>query len=69
MTFTQKHWIDNATYEQLLAKWRFAPAGDPLLAGEPGDYFTRVMYMQREAMSPEQHTRASKAVGWCTARR
>ena len=23
-----KKWIDNATYEQLLSRWRFAPIGD-----------------------------------------
>lgn len=29
-------WIDNASYEDLLRKWRFAPGGDPFFVDEIG---------------------------------
>lgn len=28
-----KNWIDNATYQELLRKWRFSPSGDPFFIG------------------------------------
>ena len=31
-----REWIDNATLVELLRKWRFAPAGDPMFTGETG---------------------------------
>jgi len=58
-----KEWIDNSTYEQLLSKWRFAPAGDPLFQGEMGKYYSEVMFRKRDA-DPDAAVRASKNVGW-----
>ena len=43
-----KKWIDNATYEQLLSRWRFAPIGDLMFQGEVGDYYAEVMERKRE---------------------
>lgn len=56
-----KRWIDNATYEQLLAKWRFAPIGDSMFQGETGDYYAKVMAEKRKTAD---HVQASKTVGW-----
>ena len=45
MTNEQKKWIDNASYEELLERWRFAPVGvsNPLFQGDTGDYYSAVM--------------------------
>lgn len=59
-----RDWIDHASYEQLLSKWRFAPAGDPFFKEEMGDYYSKVMAEKREAVGPDEHVRASKSIGW-----
>lgn len=59
-----KRWIDHATYEQLLAKWRFEPIGSPWFNVEVGDYIYQRMSQLRSRMSAEDHTKASKYVGW-----
>ena len=68
-----RQWIDAASYENLLHKWRFAPAGDPFFQGKTGDYYKEVMARKRvEAGNAEhtrisksaEHTRISKSVGW-----
>ena len=51
MTPEQKKWIDEASYEDLLRKWRFAPAGDPMFQGDTGEYYSKVMNEQRSAES------------------
>lgn len=58
-----KEWIDNATYEQLLGKWRFAPAGDTFFQGIVGAYYSEVMARKRSE-NPDEHVRASKSIGW-----
>lgn len=59
-----KKWIDDATYEHLLSKWRFAPAGDPFFQGDMVDYYTEAMRRKREEIGEGGHVRASKAIGW-----
>jgi len=59
-----KDWIDNATYAQLLYKWRLAPVGDPFFQGEVGDYYSEVMARKKREVGDEAHSRASKNVGW-----
>lgn len=61
MTERDKLWIDNASYEDLLRKWRHAPLGDPMFEGETGDYFCKVMSAKKESCDD---VRASKLVGW-----
>ena len=56
-----KKWIDEASYEQLLSKWRFAPIGDPMFQGDTGDYYAKVMREKREHVD---HVQVSKNVGW-----
>ena len=57
-----KEWIDNATYQQLLSKWRFAPAGSSWFQGETGAYFQKVM-AEKKAQNPGAAVRASKNLG------
>ena len=63
MTPDQKAWIDNASYESLLSKWRFAPAGDPIFQGECGQYYSKVLAEKRSA-NPGGAVAASKQIGW-----
>ena len=59
-----KKWIDEASYEQLLERWRFARCGDPFFQGEAGDYYAKVMAEKRQKVGEAEHVRASKSVGW-----
>ena len=61
MTDEQKEWIDKATYETLLRKWRFSPLGDAFFCGECGTYFSKVMSEKKRKCD---HVAASKNVGW-----
>lgn len=63
LTPEAKAWIDNASYMQLLSRWRFAPAGDPIFQGDSGDYYATVMAEKHDA-DPDEAVRASKAIGW-----
>jgi hypothetical protein len=56
-----KHWIDNASYEELLAKWRFTTLGDPMFQGETGKYYSKVMSEKRKSAD---HVQTSKNIGW-----
>lgn len=63
MTNEQKKWIDEASYSQLLKRWRFGD-GDNIFQGETGAYYAKVMTERREALEPGQHTAISKIIGW-----
>lgn len=63
MTEEQKAWIDSASYEELLSKWRFAAVGDPMFQGPCGKYYSEVMTRKRSE-DPDGHVRASKKIGW-----
>jgi len=56
-----KNWIDNASYHELLSRWRFAPIGDPLFQGETGKYYSKVMFEKKQTVD---HVQVSKDVGW-----
>lgn len=56
--------IDGMTYEQLLQKWRFSSIGAPLFQGEVGEYFTKVLNLKKNELSPEAQASISKSVGW-----
>ena len=64
MTDELKRWIDGASYEELLSRWRFAPVGSPLFAGDTGDYYSEVMAAKRKEVGNDEHVRASKSIGW-----
>ena len=59
MTPEQKQQIDNMDQYELCRKWRFAPSGDPLLQGDTGEYFSKVM-KEKGGMTSE----ISKGLGW-----
>lgn len=61
MNEQDKQWIDNADYETLLHRWRFAPAGDKIFSGEIGVYYEQIMKEKREQVDAAA---ASKRVGW-----
>ena len=64
MTPEQKKWIDEASYEDLLRKLRFAPAGDPMFIDDTVyEYYSKVV-QERKAADPAAHVRASKSIGW-----
>lgn len=63
MTPEEKVWIDNASYEVLLRKWRFAPCTDEFFQGETGTYMAKVMTEKRSA-DPRGAIAASKRIGW-----
>lgn len=58
-----KEWIDKASYEDLLRRWRFGPVGDPATMGANGTYFANEMAARRR-LDPSDHVAASKAIGW-----
>ncbi len=57
-------WINNASYSQLLRKWRFAKSGDPYFQGEVGDHYSKVMAERKKEVGDEEHSRISKQIGW-----
>lgn len=63
MTPEQKKWIDEASYESLLEKWRFASFGDPFFSkvSGAGDYYKKVMEEKKKAH--EDPVSVSKRVG------
>ena len=58
-----KAWIDQASYDELFARWRFAPVGDPFFQDEAGEYYKEVLTSRREEVGPEEHTAISKRLG------
>lgn len=65
MTLTpeNKAHIDGMTYECLLSRWRFAPAGDPWFQGETGAYWGARMSEMR-SKDAAGAVAASKNIGW-----
>jgi len=62
LTEKNKAEIDAMSYEQLLRKWRFAPAGDELFKSETGAYWGKRMAELRD--KGVDHVGASKRIGW-----
>lgn len=63
-TACMTNWIDRASYEDLLRRWRQEPSGSPWFAGEVGAYYQEVMARKRAEVGDAEHVRASKAIGW-----
>jgi hypothetical protein len=63
MTKYEKDWIDAASYETLLSRWRFGEPGSRWFTGETGKYFAEVMAKKRDA-DPDGAVAASKSIGW-----
>lgn len=62
MTASQKQWIDDASYEQMLRRWRNSAPGDEMFVGETGQYYVKVMAEKRQAVGVEGHVAASKSI-------
>lgn len=58
-----KKWIDAASYEQLLRRWRFGKPGDLMFLGDLGEYYAAVMSRKR-AETGDNGVSASKRIGW-----
>ena len=58
-----KAWVDNASYEELLWKWRFASSGDPFFRNYTGmgDYYRSAMNKKGKTVDK---VAISKRVGW-----
>lgn len=56
-----KRWIDNASYQDLLSKWRFASLDDPIFQVETVDYYVKVMSEKKKSAD---HVQTSKNIGW-----
>jgi len=63
MTDEQKAWIDAASYQELLQRWRNAPVGAPMFQGDTGDYYAKVMAEKKAKVGPDAAVAASKAIG------
>lgn len=59
-----KKWIDEASYRDLLARWRFDPVGSPWFQGEIGKYYAEIMNQKKSAISHEEQVQVSKELGW-----
>lgn len=59
-----KAWIDGASYETLLERWRNAPVGDPAFQGDAGAYYRDAMAKKKAEVGQDEHVRASKSIGW-----
>ena len=59
-----RHWIDKATYGQLLWRWRRAPASDWMLKGDTGEYFLHRMLELKREVGKEAHDRLSASIPW-----
>jgi len=58
-----KKWIDEASYEDLLRRWRFSE-GDPIFQGDTGEYYKEMMGRRRREVGSAAHVAASKRIGW-----
>ena len=43
--------IDKMSYEQMLYRWTHADWGDPMLAGEVGEYFKKIMAKKKKSLN------------------
>lgn len=59
-----KEWIDNASYTQLLKRWRFSPLGDEMCSGEIGKYFKEKMISKKKEIGELEAAKISKMIGW-----
>lgn len=64
MNDTMKHWVDDASYQDLLTKLRFEPVGSPWFSGECGEYLMAKLREKKAKLSEAEQARISKVVGW-----
>ena len=54
MTPDQKKWIDEASFEEMIERWKEGQANDPLFKGDTGGYFLDVIQMKRKKRHKEK---------------
>jgi len=59
-----KKWIDEASYEEMLRKVRFEPAGSEYFVLGTGKYFAVVMTEKRDKLPEGEYVKISKRIGW-----
>ena len=59
-----KKWVDEASYEQLLRRWRFAPEGDYFFQNDNGKYYALKMGEKGRSIGEKEEIRISKLIGW-----
>ena len=65
LTPKNKEYIDSLSYEALLARLRFTPAGDKWFQGETGTYWMdRMSELRNQPGGQQLHVTASKSLGW-----
>ena len=58
-----KEWIDNANYEDLLRRWRFA-ANDMIFTGDNGKYYVKIMEKKKMEVGHNNAVATSKRIEW-----
>jgi len=57
------YWIDNASYYDLLYRWRFSE-NDNIFQGGSGNYYKEIMQKRKAELSNNECVRISKLIGW-----
>lgn len=64
MTEEQRRWINNASYLELLRKWRFELSESGYFTGELTLHYENVMDRRKKEIGPGAAVAASKSIGW-----
>jgi len=64
MTNEQQQWIENATYEELLKRWRFAKDSDTIFQEDAGSYYQDQMNKKKAMLAAAEQVVISKRIGW-----
>ena len=60
-----KEWIDEATYLELLRRWRNTPVGEPIFQQtETTLYYSKVMAEKKAVLPAAEAIAISKRIGW-----
>lgn len=59
-----KAWIDGASYEELLQRWRNEPGGSIWFDNVLGQHYAKAMVEKRSKIGPEAAAEISKRIGW-----
>ena len=57
-------WIRNASYRELLQRWRFVETGDPFFEGKVGIFYKSTFFQKQKIVGNTKAIQVSKEVGW-----
>ncbi len=64
MTYEEmKQWVDSATYEMLLVRWRDLPFDDPFFF-QLGEYYLQKIVDKRSEVGEEEHKKVLSRLSW-----